>query len=84
MSPDPISITDVNFALSPEVEVRPSLFSEIPWKLHIFFILDRMPVPGSMFRRRLSFFVGKSIREYFMGKSGALHYFFRILVNLEL
>jgi len=33
--------TDVSFALSPEGEVPSSLFSEIPWKLHIFFILER-------------------------------------------
>ena len=40
--PHPVFITDVRFALSPEGEVCPSLFSETLSKLHIFFILDRM------------------------------------------
>ena len=40
--PDPVSIADVNFELSPKGEVRLSLLSEITWKPHIFFILDRI------------------------------------------
>jgi len=31
---------------------------------------------GGIFARRLSFFGGKRIREYFMGKSGAFRGFF--------
>ena len=41
-------------------------------------------ITGSIFIRRLSFFGGKSIREYFMGKSGAFHSFFSMLAHLKL
>ena len=73
--PDLVSITVVNIVLSPEGEVRSSLFSEMPWRLHLFFnfslFLTEYLITDSIFTRRLSFFGGKSIREYFMGKSGA-------------
>jgi len=48
-----------------------STFSEIPWKPHIFLSLTECSITGKMLARRLSFFSGKSIRDYPMGKSGA-------------
>ncbi len=45
-------------------------FSEIPWKPHIFLSLTEGSIAGRMLARRLSFFGGKSIRDYFMGKLG--------------
>jgi hypothetical protein len=51
-------------------------FQKYPGNFTFSLFLTECPVPGSMFRRRLSFFVGKSIREYFMDKSWTFHGFF--------
>jgi hypothetical protein len=60
------------------------LFSVMPWKLHIFLFLTECSVTDRIFTIRLMFFGRKSIREYFMGKSGTFHGFFRMLTNIEL
>ena len=51
-------------------------FQKCPGNFTFSLFLTECPVPGSMFRRRLSFCGRKIIREYFTGKSGAFHGFF--------
>ena len=46
-------------------------FQKSPGNLTFSLFLTDGSITGSMFARRLSFFGGKSIRDYFMGKSGA-------------
>ena len=56
-----------------------SIFSAMPYKLHIFtfsIILTECSIAGSIFTIRLSFLGRKSIREYFTCKLGAFCDFF--------
>ena len=48
--------------------ICPSIFSEIPWKLHIFLYSWQNVLLGSMSMRGRTFFVSKNIRKYFMVK----------------
>jgi hypothetical protein len=58
-----------------ERHARPH-FQQCYGNFTFYLFLTECPVPGSVIRRRLLFFGGKSIREYFTDKSGAFHYFF--------
>ena len=49
----------------------------------LILILTEWHVPGSMFMRRLTFFVWKSIRKYFIGKSGAFRSYFCVFWRIS-
>ena len=54
------------------------------WNFTFFLFLTECSITARIFTISLSFFGRKSIREYFMFKSGAFHGFFLILSNIEL
>jgi hypothetical protein len=51
-------------------------FQKHPGGFTFSIFLTECLVMSGIFARRLSFFGGKSIREYFMGRLGAFHGFF--------
>ena len=66
----------------PGGEGCPSIFSEMPWKLHIFLFLTECVVLGLMFIRKITLVEGKSIRKYLIRVCFLA--ILCILMNLEL